>query len=99
MNPGDLAKIFNQLFTKDEQQKIMELQTKSFDEKMDGLAEIFENNAKIPQGPQMAKAFRDPEIRQDMQDIEEAAENGGNQMELMQKSMQLAMKMKQKFGL
>lgn len=100
MNPGDLGKIFNQLFSKEEQQKIMELQTKPFEEKMDGLAEIFENNAKIPQGPAMAKAFRDQEIRQDMREIEDAAMSGSmDQMEMMQKSMKLAMKMKNKFGL
>jgi len=100
MNPGDMRKLFNQLFSKEEQQQLMDLETKPFEEKMDGLAEIFENNAKIPQGKVMAQAMRDPEIRQDMKDIEEAAQTGQlSQPQLMQKSMQLAMKMRQKFGL
>ena len=99
MNPGDLAKMFNQLFTKDEQQKVMELSAKPFDEKMDGLAEIFENSARIPNGKVMASALRDPEIRDDMREIEEAAATGSlGQAEMMQKSMQLAQKMQQKFG-
>ncbi|TVQ83029.1 MAG: hypothetical protein EA357_07450 [Micavibrio sp.] len=100
MNPGDLRKIFNQLFSKEEQQKIMELESKPFDEKMDGLAEIFENNARIPQGKVMAQAFRDPEIRQDMREIEEAAQSGNlSQQQLMQRGMKLAMKMRGKYGI
>lgn len=100
MNPGDMRKLFNQLFSKEEQQKLVELESKPFEEKMDGLAEIFENNAKIPQGKVMAQAIRDPEIRQDMKAIEEAAQEGKlSQPQLMQKGMQLAMKMRKKFGI
>ena len=97
--PGDLSKLFNKFFSKEEQEKIMDLQHKPFDEKMDGLAEIFEQNARIPNGKVMAKALRDDEIRQDIKDIEDSAMTGRvSQAEMMQKSIRLAMKIEQKFG-
>ncbi len=100
-NPGDLSKLFNQFFSREEQEKIVELGNKSFDEKMDGLADIFEKNARIPagQGKIMAKALRDKEIRQDMKEIEDSIMSGGlSQAELMQKSIRITMKIQQKFG-
>lgn len=78
-DPNQLKQMFNELFSPEEQQKLAELQTKSFDEQIDGFAEIVQNNEKIPESQKkMFQAIaNDDEIKAEIKEVQETAENGG----------------------
>lgn len=78
-DPNQLKQMFNELFSPEEQEKIAELQTKSFDEQIDGFADIVQNNSKIPESQKkMFQAIaNDDEIKAEIKEVQETAENGG----------------------
>ncbi|TVQ83028.1 MAG: hypothetical protein EA357_07445 [Micavibrio sp.] len=101
-DPRQLTEMVNQLFSKEEQEQLIALQEKSFDEQMDGMAQIVQNNEKIsePQKKYFAAVCADPEIRADMKEIQQAANDGGvkGKLTVAKKMPGLMMKLQRKMG-